>query len=379
MPKNKQAKAFLNFVNAASGPAKIELYGYIGRWSDIDEREFTQKMNSVTGRDLEVYVNSDGGSVFTALTIYNILSRHNGEITIYIDGIAASAMTIITSVPGAKVIAPVGTMMMIHDPLLDPGGPVNAQEMRAMAEVLDKVGGSIAGIYSKKSGKDEAVFAEMMKTDTYLTALEAVDLGLADEIGDQLDIAASLTRESMVVNGLELDPSRHVKMPSNWLKETQQAAESADVDPSGGLAGKTIENVKEKQPMDIDKLKAEHPELFQQVLDQGVAAGAENERSRIQAIEDMAMPGHEELVNKAKFNTGVTAEQLAVDMIKAEKERGAKFLNERQKDADTLNDVEQEEPELNIGGGDDSQDDEVKAAAKRMADRVNAKRNKQIK
>lgn len=137
-PKNKSEKSTL------------KMYGKIGRWSDIDERDFSEKMNAVGDNDLDVYVNSDGGSVFTALTIYNILSRHKGNITFYIDGIAASAMTLITSVPNAKVIAPTGSMMMVHQPLLDPMKAINKTEALKLADTLDKVGGSINAVYQKK-------------------------------------------------------------------------------------------------------------------------------------------------------------------------------------------------------------------------------------
>lgn len=93
--------------------------------------------------------------------------------------------------------------------------------------------------------------------------------------------------------------------------------------------------------MNLEKLKADHPELYAQVIElgkaEGEAEGVKAERSRIQSIEAMAMPGHDEIVAKAKFETGMTAEALAVEIVKAEKATKANFLNNRQSDASQLN------------------------------------------
>lgn len=122
--------------------------------------------------------------------------------------------------------------------------------------------------------------------------------------------------------------------------------------------------------MDIEKLKAEHPDLYKQVVKAGFDDGVKAERDRIKAIEDMAMPGHDELVTKAKFDTGVTAESLAVQIVKAEKQKGKDFLNKREQDSQDVNDVAQDEPEL---VPESSEDDEKRARAKKAAAGVAAK------
>lgn len=87
--------------------------------------------------------------------------------------------------------------------------------------------------------------------------------------------------------------------------------------------------------MTLEELKAKHPELYNQIVNQGTA----DERKRMQAIDDLAMPGHEELVNKAKYETGITAEALAVEIVKAEKAKGTQFLENRNIDATSANNV----------------------------------------
>ena len=93
----------------------------------------------------------------------------------------------------------------------------------------------------------------------------------------------------------------------------------------------------------LEEIKAQHPELYKQIRDEGreegLQAGMTQERNRIKAIEEMALTGHEALVAKAKFETGMTAEQMAVEMIKAEKAKTATMAQNRAKDAEELKDV----------------------------------------
>lgn len=92
--------------------------------------------------------------------------------------------------------------------------------------------------------------------------------------------------------------------------------------------------------MDLETLKAEHPDLVLAIRNEAIAEGAEQERARIQAIEDIAVVGHEDLVNAAKFDGKTTAESLAVQILKADKARGAQMLKARAKDAQALEGIE---------------------------------------
>lgn len=349
-------KSFWNFQAVNENREKLTMYGIIGRWMDVDEREFSQRLQQVGDKDLDIYVNSDGGSVFTAVTIYNMLSRHKGQITFYIDGIAASAMTVITSVRGAKVVAPTGSMMMIHNPLLDPGGPVNAEEMRNLADILDKVGGSIANIYKEKTGLDDAKISEIMSSDTYLTALEAVDLGFADEVEEQMDIAACIGRDEMTINGLKLDPTKHRNMPDSFLNQGKETAKpNAQTEQPGNTAGKP-EARKEKRPMDLEELKAEHPDLYAKVLAEGEEAGVQKERDRIKNIEEMELSEHKDLIQAAKFDKPVSAETLAVQVLAAQKKKRENIAANRAADAGDM-----ENTGADVNSGPATQEDKDKA------------------
>ncbi|EGK5826042.1 hypothetical protein IO001_004911 [Salmonella enterica] len=88
--------------------------------------------------------------------------------------------------------------------------------------------------------------------------------------------------------------------------------------------------------MDLETLKNKHPDLYNQVFNAGRDDGVKAERDRIKQIEDSVIPGHDELVNKAKFETGVSAETLALEIMNAERGRNAAYLKNRAEDADPL-------------------------------------------
>ena len=311
--------------------AELSVYGDIGEWLDVDSREFTSQLKQITAKKINVRINSGGGSVFTAQAILSSLRRHNAEITVYIDGLAASAASVI-AMAGDRVIMPANAMMMIHNPWTGTYG--EAKDMRKMADTLDSVRDSIVAAYREKTGLEDSAIIELMDAETWMTGAEAVELGFADEVEVTQRVAASANHGNMLVNGLSIEASRYKKL-AKIIDTLPTAQESTK--PTGVVAGKTEEK-KEIKSMNLEQLKAEHPDLYNQVIEQGAQAGADKERARIKAIEDMAMKGHETLIAKAKFETGVSAEALAVQIVKAEKAKADTFLSNRKADADEIKD-----------------------------------------
>ena len=328
-------------IGAENKDPELLVYGEISEWYGVDSKSFAEQLKEINAKNINVRINSPGGEVFAASAIYSMLKRHPANITVYIDGIAASAASVI-AMAGDKVIMPENAMMMIHNPLTWTYG--NANEMREVADLLDKVREALVATYRDKTGMDDAAIIELLDAETYLTASEALEYGFIDEIETAVKVAATLTRNKMVVNGVSLDPQRFAKMPDSWLNKPV----SEDKPKPTGPAGKN--QPKENKTMDLDQLKADHPELYTHVLAQGEQAGIDKERARIKAIEEMAMPGHEALTAKAKFDTGVTAEAFAVEVVRAEKASKQKFLNDRQADADDMQDpgadVNQPDPQV---------------------------------
>lgn len=139
------------------------------------------------GTPVDLRLNSPGGSVFDAVAIHNALKRHAGPVTVWIDGIAASAASYI-AMAGDEIVMPENAFLMIHDP----AGLVmgTAEDMRAMAEALEKVKGSLVSGYAGKSGRTPEEVSALMAAETWFDASDAVAQGFADRLIEPVRIAA---------------------------------------------------------------------------------------------------------------------------------------------------------------------------------------------
>ena len=170
--------------------ANLYFYGDIidevwERWSDEEEskcpRDVLELLNGIDNNaPLNIYINSSGGSVFAGISIYNILKRHNGFVTVNIDGVAASIASVI-AMAGDTIKMPAGSTLMIHKPWGILAG--NAFEMRKFADTLDILEENILCIYKGKlrEGKSLETVSELMEKETYLTADMAAEIFLIDK------------------------------------------------------------------------------------------------------------------------------------------------------------------------------------------------------
>ena len=129
--------------------------------------------------DITVWLNSPGGDVFAAAQIYNMLRDYKGNVTIKIDGLAASAASVIAMAGNTVLVSPVA-MMMIHNPATLAVG--NAKDMERAIAMLNEVKESILNAYEGKTGLSRAKLSHMMDDETWFNAKKAVELGFADEI-----------------------------------------------------------------------------------------------------------------------------------------------------------------------------------------------------
>lgn len=163
-------------VNATDGDtAEVWVYDEIG-W-DVESGPFARDLAALTARHITVRMNTPGGSVFDGLAIYNALLSHPAKVTVQVDGLAASAGSFIAQA-GDEVIMGRNAQMMIHDAAGLAIG--NANDMRDMADLLDKVSDNIASIYHDRAGGTVAAWRERMRDETWYSAEEAVKAGLAD-------------------------------------------------------------------------------------------------------------------------------------------------------------------------------------------------------
>ena len=174
---------FWNWVrNEDTGAAELIFNGPISEdtWfgDEITPAMFRNELSKVCG-DLTVWLNSPGGDVFAASQIYTMLRSHKGKVTVKIDGIAASAASVVAMAGDETLIAPTG-MLMIHNPSTVAFG--NKEAMQKAIELLDEVKESIINAYEEKSGLSRSKIARMMDEETWLNAKKAQSLGLVDGI-----------------------------------------------------------------------------------------------------------------------------------------------------------------------------------------------------
>lgn len=176
-------------AKAGKKPAVLALDEEIGFWG-TQAKDFRAQLDAVEGNELVVEINSVGGDVMAGLGIYNMLrnwAKDGKAVTTRVTGVAASIASII-ALAGDKREMPKNTFAMVHQASTFAVG--TADDMRDAADTLDKVDGSLRGIYMDRMGVDEAKAKEIMAKDTWLTADESLDLGFATALLEDIKATA---------------------------------------------------------------------------------------------------------------------------------------------------------------------------------------------
>ena len=145
---------------------------------DVTPQIFKDELNSGSG-DIIVWINSPGGDCIAAAQIYNMLMDYKGNVTVKIDGIAASAASVI-AMAGTKVLVSPVSMLMIHNPMTVAYG--NSAEMQKAIDMLGSVKDSILNAYEIKTGLSRTKLSHLMDAETWMDANKAIELGFADEL-----------------------------------------------------------------------------------------------------------------------------------------------------------------------------------------------------
>ncbi|MFT8313432.1 MAG: head maturation protease, ClpP-related [Clostridium sp.] len=176
-------RKFWNWIkNEDTGISTLCLNGVIAEESwfgdEVTPKLFKSELMNCTG-DIEVQINSPGGDVVAAAQIYNMLMDFKGNVTVKIDGIAASAASVIAMAGTTVKMSPV-SLMMIHNPLTVAIG--DSEEMQKAIDMLSEVKQSIINAYEIKTGMSRLKISNLMDAETWMNAHKAVELGFADEI-----------------------------------------------------------------------------------------------------------------------------------------------------------------------------------------------------
>ncbi|MFI2810149.1 head maturation protease, ClpP-related [Microbulbifer sp. JSM ZJ756] len=226
MPKWYEMKA------AAGRRAEVLIYDYIGMFG-VEARDFIDELNALDVDEIDLRLNTPGGSVFEGNAIYNALKRHKAKITSYVDGLAASMGSVI-ALAGERVIMADNAMYMIHNPWTHVGG--DSRELRKTADTLDKLRESMLNIYHAKTGIPLDELTTMLDDETWLTASECVDKGFADDTVEGLEVAASFAPEKF--KGCKRVPESLIAGKQPQAQRPKQPIQSgADIKPDALVAG----------------------------------------------------------------------------------------------------------------------------------------------
>ncbi|QCT03824.1 phage protein [Paenibacillus algicola] len=335
------------------GDGSAWLYDWLGI-PYIGASKLSKELDAAGGGDVELYINSGGGSVFAGSEVYTLLKEYPGKVSAKITGVAASAASYIALAADDIRMAPLA-QFMIHNAAIVTDGDKRAHTGRT--NLLAGVDESLINVYMKKSGKTREELADLMDSETWMNAQKAVELGFADGIlfeeeellstatnsfnGEISSEAMNQIRDIMINNMLKdgtdpekllgsggplagLDLKAFAPEASDDVKQVENSAETASVP----------KNIKEQpkeeeQPMKLEELKAQHPDLYNEVVNLGVT----QERGRITELNALATaPGAAEIVAKA-ISEGKTAGETAMEIVKASAERVANEGTRRNNDA----------------------------------------------
>lgn len=312
---------FWQVKNEVNGNSEILLYGPIAGesswWGDeVTPRSFAEDLENLGGKDVTVRINSGGGDVFAAHAIHNQLVAYKGRVTVVIDGLAASAATII-AVAGDRIIMPANALFMIHNPAIGLSDYYGAEELLKAAEALNTIKGSIVAAYRKRCKASAEELAAMMDAETWMGAAECLEKGFVDEI--QGSVSPVLNGSSLVVNSVNFNIKNFKNQDAlKACLNKKVEVKSMNNKLEAFLNGLGLKLVDENQPtVPVQNVASQLPAVdAEQIAKNAVEA----ERQRVAALEALDSgdnPAVTAIIAEAKKN-GKTADDVKtyVDAVK---------------------------------------------------------------
>ena len=198
----------MKFWNKSADSADIFIYGDIvtERWDETETtaKNFAEELRSFGGSDVTIHINSSGGDCFAALAIYNTIKQYTGAVNVSIEGLCASAATIIAC-GGSKVTIAANSLMMIHNPSVGLAGYFDESDLFKVQNSLNAVKSSILKTYKTRTGKSDGELEKLLSAETWFTAEESVENGFANEIFGEISSQYDDARKILFVNKLSVD------------------------------------------------------------------------------------------------------------------------------------------------------------------------------
>jgi len=317
---------FWEVKNEVNGNAEILIYGAIASertWfgDEATPKQFADDLKALGGRDVTVRINSGGGDVFAAHAIHNLLKSYEGKVTAIIDGLAASAATVV-AVAADKIVMPSNALMMIHDPAIGLDGYYPAAELSKLIDALATIKTSIVAAYRKRCSASDAEIEVMMSNETWMGATECKEKGFADEIIG--GVAAAINGSTLVINSVSHDLSclANAETVKNKFKQSEVKAMSGKLEKILNALGLQELLEEEAQPQ-VSNATPQITTVEPIAVDNAAAidAAVNAERQRIvdlEALDDGANSAVTAIVNEAKKSGKTVADvKVFVDAVKS--------------------------------------------------------------
>ena len=220
---SRTTNKFWNFIDDGGDDAELLLYGELASekpWWDegdlVTPKQFRDELSALGERkNITVRINSPGGDVTAASAIYTALKENPANIIVKVDGIAASAASVV-AMAGDQVLIPSTAYLMIHNPVTGLLGYFYADELEKKVNALHAVRDGIVNAYMAKTGKTKNAIQKLMDKETWLTGDQAVDKGFADAVMFQEVDPPLVNGSTMIINSVAYDLSRFRNVPESF-------------------------------------------------------------------------------------------------------------------------------------------------------------------
>lgn len=345
------ATKFWNVASVSEDEGEITLYGDVMSQQPIDwwtgEPEpglyitpegFMEDLAAVKDKaHITVKLNSCGGDLYTGIAIHNALKALSGDVNVVVEGIAASAASVIMCAGDTVTVYP-GSLIMIHGVSVMLWDSLNIQDMKQLIKGMDASERAVAEIYDGKTGLGVDTLRNMMTKETWMTGREALDKGFADalkEDEEEPDMSMSSDRKVLYVNGVSHNIEGLHNVPGTIpIQRSAKPAKrpAANKRPTNKAATKTEGG---KNHMTLEELRAQEPELVSQIEQEARNAAQTQttdavsaERQRLADIDSIAASiPDQQLVHDAKYgDKPCTAQELCFRVMQQSAASGQQFL-----------------------------------------------------
>ncbi len=327
---------FWNFVAKDDNTADLNLYGEIMSeepWFSEDYvyyKQFIEELNNLGSREvINVHINSGGGDVFAAHAIFTNLKLNSAKVIALIEGICASAATVVAAAADTIRTAP-NALIMYHNNKVGLYGYYETSDLEKLAEINRKVKQSIIESYRTKYDKTEEELNDLMNNEEWMTGRDAVNLGYADELLFQ-EVAFEMKNGAVFVNNVTTNQTtiynnkQYKNFPINLLDKTAPADFINKNNNKKGISD-------EMEIKSVDDLRKAYPDYVNQIISDAMNQAVTEERNRLQEIDKLSGGVPEEMLNKAKYEEPISSKDLAYQVMVANNSIGQQTFNNMKDD-----------------------------------------------